>query len=110
VRCAISGINVPRLLVASHIKPWSDFPEERLNPTNGLCLSSIHDAAFDSGLITLDEQRRVILSEELRGYFPEPALEQSFVPFEGKCIRLPEKVAEPSVAFLQFHREQIFKV
>jgi putative restriction endonuclease len=30
VRCCISGINVPRLLVASHIKPWSDFPNDRL--------------------------------------------------------------------------------
>ena len=55
VRCCISGINVPRLLVASHIKPWRDFPKERLDPRNGLCLSSLHDAAFDAGLITLDK-------------------------------------------------------
>ena len=26
VRCCISGINVPRLLVASHIKPWANSP------------------------------------------------------------------------------------
>jgi hypothetical protein len=109
VRCAISGINVPRLLVASHIKPWCDFPEERLNPQNGLCLSSIHDAAFDSGLITIDDGWRVVLSNELRGYFPEPALESSFVAFEGKAIRLPEKVAEPSQTFLMFHRRSIFR-
>jgi putative restriction endonuclease len=56
VRCCISGINVPRLLVASHIKPWRDFPGERIDPRNGLCLSSIHDAAFDAGLITLDDE------------------------------------------------------
>jgi putative restriction endonuclease len=109
VRCAISGINVPRLLVASHIKPWSDFPEERLNPQNGLCLSSIHDAAFDSGLITIDGEWRVVLSKELRSYFPEPALESSFVPFEGKMIRLPEKIAEPSQRLIEFHRSEIFR-
>jgi putative restriction endonuclease len=109
VRCAISGISVPRLLVASHIKPWSDFPEERLNPRNGLCLSSIHDAAFDSGLITVDEQCRLLLSKELKSYFPQPALEQSFVRFEGKQIRLPEKVAEPAQEFLTFHRDKVFK-
>jgi putative restriction endonuclease len=109
VRCAISGINVPRLLVASHIRPWSDFPEERLNPQNGLCLSSIHDAAFDSGLITIDGEWRVVLSKELRSYFPEPALENNFTPFEGKAIRLPEKIAEPSSDFLRFHRENVFK-
>ena len=56
VRCCISGINVPRLLITSHIKPWRDFPRERLEPSNGLCLSTLHDAAFDSGLITLDEE------------------------------------------------------
>jgi len=55
IRCCISGINVPRLLVASHIKPWGKFPSDRLNPQNGLCLSTLHDAAFDAGLIALDE-------------------------------------------------------
>lgn len=109
VRCCISGINAPRLLVASHIKPWRDFPGDRLNPHNGLCLSSLHDAAFDSGLITLDEKFRVVLSKRLRGYFPQPALEQSFVPFEGKAIRLPEKLAEPDAEFLSFHRDEVFQ-
>lgn len=109
VRCCISGINVPRLLVASHIKPWGKFPAERLNPRNGLCLSSLHDAAFDEGLITLDEKLRVVLSKRLRSYFPQPALEQSFVPFEGESIRLPEKLAEPDPAFLRFHRDAIFQ-
>jgi putative restriction endonuclease len=108
VRCCISGINVPRLLVASHIKPWSDFPNDRLNPRNGLCLSSLHDAAFDSGLITLDENLKVVLSKRLRHHFPEPTLEQNFVPFDGKPIRLPEKLAEPGAEFLRFHREEIF--
>jgi putative restriction endonuclease len=108
VRCCISGINVPRLLVASHIKPWRDFPSERLNPRNGLCLSSLHDAAFDSGLITFDEKFRIVLSQRIRSYFPQPTLEQNFVPFEGKAIRLPEKLVEPDPEFLSFHREKVF--
>jgi putative restriction endonuclease len=110
VRCCISGINVPRLLVASHIKPWGQFPGERLNPRNGLCLSTLHDAAFDAGLITLDEKLNLVLSKRLRSYFPEPALEQNFVPFEGKSIRLPEKLAEPDGEFLEFHRESVFQL
>jgi putative restriction endonuclease len=79
VRCCISGINVPRLLVASHIKPWRDFPNERLDPRNGLCLSSLHDAAFDAGLITLDKKLRVVLSRRLKSFFPQPTLEQNFI-------------------------------
>ncbi|MEI7733410.1 MAG: HNH endonuclease [Verrucomicrobiota bacterium] len=109
VRCCISGVNIPRLLVASHIKPWSDCLEERLNPRNGLCLSSLHDAAFDSGLIAIDEKFNVILSQRLRRYFPQPTLEQNFVPFEGKPIRLPDKLTEPSQEFLRYHRDVIFQ-
>jgi hypothetical protein len=108
VRCCISGINVPRLLVASHIKPWRDFPKERLDPRNGLCLSTLHDAAFDAGLITLDKKFRVVLSSRLRSFFPQPTLEQNFIPFESNSIRLPEKLTEPSAAFLSFHRRKIF--
>ncbi|MDQ2976730.1 MAG: HNH endonuclease [Acidobacteriota bacterium] len=110
VRCCISGINVPRLLVASHIKPWRDFPKDRLDPRNGLCLSSLHDAAFDAGLITLDKDLNIVLSKRLRRYFPQETLEQNFVPFEGNPISLPEKLAEPSRKHLRYHREKIFKL
>lgn len=109
VRCCISGIAVPRLLVASHIRPWGAFPSDRLNPRNGLCLSSLHDAAFDAGLITLDEGFRVTLSPALKKNFSQPALEQNFAPYEGKSIRLPEKLSEPSPDYLRYHRETIFK-
>jgi predicted restriction endonuclease len=109
VSCCISGINVPRLLIASHIKPWRDFPNERLDPRNGLCLSSLHDAAFDAGLVTLDSKLRLLLSKELKRYFPLPILEQNFVPFEGLAIRLPDKLAEPAPEFVRYHRTKIFK-
>ncbi len=108
VRCCITGITVPRLLVASHIKPWRDFPRERLNPRNGLCLSSLHDAAFDGGLITLDEKLRVVLSRRLKSYLPQSALAKSFVVYEGKPIHLPEKLAEPATEFLEYHRRAVF--
>lgn len=109
LRCCISGINVPRLLVASHIKPWRDFPSERLNPRNGLCLSCLHDAAFDDGLITLDESFRLMLSKRLKSFFPQQTLEQDFVTFEGNPIRLPEKLAEPDADFMTYHRTNIFR-
>lgn len=109
VRCCITGINVPRLLVVSHIKPWSKFPVERLNPRNGLCLSTLHDATFDAGLITLDDSLSVILSKRLRSYFPQPAFEHNFVRFKGKPIRLPEKLAEPDGDFLRYHRDEVFQ-
>jgi len=69
----------------------------------------LHDAAFDAGLITLDEAFRVVLSGKLRRYFPQSALEQNFVPFEGRPICLPEKLAEPDGEFLRYHREAVFQ-
>jgi hypothetical protein len=52
---------------------------------------------------------RVVLSKRLRSFFPQPALEQNFVPFEGKPIRLPEKLVEPDADFLRYHREEVFQ-
>lgn len=109
VRCCISGINVPSLLVASHIKPWcKSSDKERLDPCNGLCLSALHDAAFDEGLITLDEQLRLVLSKRLRSFFPQPSLERNFVTFEGKSIQIADRVANPHPTFLSYHREVVF--
>ena len=109
VRCCISSINIPRLLVASHIKPWRDHPDHRLDPRNGLCLSTLHDAAFDCGLITIDARFRVVLSKRLKSFLPSQILEDSFVRFEGEEIHLPDKVAEPNPIFLRYHRTRIFQ-
>lgn len=109
LRCCVSDIPVPRLLVASHIKPWRNFPNERLNPCNGLCLSTLHDAAFDNGLFTLDEVLRVVLSKQLKRHLPQPVLQECFVKFEGQRIRLPGKLAEPCPRCLAYHRENIFQ-
>ncbi|MEO5913824.1 MAG: HNH endonuclease [Luteolibacter sp.] len=108
VRCCVSGINVPRMLVASHIRPWRDFPDDRLDPRNGLCLSSLHDAAFDSGLMTFDEDLKVLLSSGLKKFLPQASLELNFLGYEGKAIRLPDKLATPAEEFLKHHREHIF--
>ncbi|MGP2973240.1 HNH endonuclease, partial [Serratia nematodiphila] len=65
-RCCITGLEEPALLVASHILPWSHSIEQRLNPSNGLCLSSLHDKAFDRGLITFNNSLELILSTQLK--------------------------------------------
>lgn len=107
-RCCITGIPIPQLLTASHIKPWGKFPRERLNPRNGLCLSKTHDAAFDAGLISFDSDRRLLVSTEVEGYLPDDAVERWFVAFKGKPMRLPEKF-QPEPAFLRFHLQRVFR-
>ena len=65
-QCVITGINHPKLLVASHIKPWAvSTNTERLQVDNGLLLSATYDRLFDSGLITFDQHGRIFLSSFL---------------------------------------------
>jgi hypothetical protein len=106
-RCCMSGLSEPRLLIASHIVPWSRDRENRLNPSNGLCLSALHDKAFDQGFITLDEDYRVLLSAELL-HRDDACVRQVFLPLAGKQIELPERFM-PDQAFLARHREVEFK-
>lgn len=62
-RCIITGLDHPKLLVASHIKPWAvSSNRERLSVDNGLLLSATYDRLFDSGLITFDRQGKIFLS------------------------------------------------
>jgi putative restriction endonuclease len=66
-RCAITGLDVPELLRASHIKPWAHCMSdaERLDVFNGLLLASHLDAAFDCGYITVADDGAVVVSDEL---------------------------------------------
>jgi predicted restriction endonuclease len=105
-RCCMSGLSEPRLLIASHIVPWSKDRDNRLNPRNGLCLSALHDKAFDRGLIALDDDFRVILSTELPQR-TEAFVQQFFHPLAGQPITLPERFT-PDKTFLARHREVVF--
>lgn len=107
-RCCITGVSTEEFLVASHIKPWSSFPENRLDPENGLCLSLLHDRAFDQGMTTFDDQYRLVISQDLKNQLRDSSIEGHFLGHEGAPICLPEKLALPSQEHLAFHRQVIF--
>lgn len=68
----------------------------------------MHDAAFDAGLITFDEQCRLVLSRELCNYLPDEAVRRDFKAFEGRPIVLADKF-RPEKAFLEHHRGRVFR-
>lgn len=105
-RCCMSGLSEARLLVASHIVPWSKDKANRLNPSNGLCLSAIHDRAFDKGLITLTDDFKIVVSEELRRK-DEPFVREVLLPLNGRTIEPPERFA-PQAEFIAWHRSKLF--
>ncbi len=106
--CGLTGIPVRELLVASHILPWKTHAEERLNVRNGLCLSRLHDAAFDRGFITFDDEFRMMVSPALRRHFPQRGVAESFQAYEGTRLSIPDDAVLPEAAFLSWHRKELF--
>lgn len=106
-RCCVSDIHVPVLLVASHIVPWKASPAHRADPRNGICLSRLHDGAFDRGLMTFDEEFRLVISGELKLALTNRVLAESFQPYEGQVMQLPDKF-RPLPEFLARHRNEVF--
>lgn len=104
--CLICNLNHSKLLVASHILPWSKNEKERLNPHNGLCLCSIHDKSFDTGLITIDNNLKLIISNELR-QINNSSFKNYFGIYEEKHLNIPKKFY-PSIEFLEYHKKNIF--
>ena len=107
VQCCITGLATPALLVASHIVPWRDDPLNRVNPKNGLLLSALHDKAFDVGLITIDDDLTVRVSDK-QSPADDPFFSNSIGIYDGKPIRPPEKFT-PDTKFLAYHRENVFE-
>ena len=103
-KCCLTGLDVPKLLRASHIIRWADDKANRMNPENGLCLSGTYDLAFDQHLISFDEDYRMIVSSEISEHFTNTVTHDYFKKYEGKKITMPSKFL-PSQLFLQVHRE-----
>lgn len=106
-QCCITGLNFNELLVASHIIPWSKDEKNRLNPRNGLCLNSLHDKAFDRGLITIEPNYKIRVSEKIRKFTGNTTVKNYFLNYENKMIILPKRFI-PDEEFLKYHNDNIF--
>ena len=108
-RCGVTQLAVRELLIASHILPWGTHIQHRLNVRNGLCLSRLHDAAFDRGLIAFDDDLRLLLSPQLKAELPQRAVAESFGAHAGTSLNLPTDATPPELGFLAQHRSKIFR-
>ena len=107
-KCAITGIDIPQLLLASHIIPWSKNEKERLNPENGICLSPLYDKVFDKGIIAINTNYEVILSTELKKKKDTPFFNSHFASIEKRKIIEPLSYL-PRKEFLEYHLDSIFQ-
>lgn len=106
-KCAITGIDIPELLFASHIIPWAKNEDERLNPENGICLSALYDKAFDKGLIAINEKFELLISSDLKKKSKHEYYPKYFSHLENEKIILPKKYL-PNKEFIQYHLDEIF--
>lgn len=102
-RCAVTGLAVPALLRASHIKPWADCETdaERLDVYNGILLAPHLDAAFDQGFITVADDGALVVSETL-------GAEARALLGLDQPLRI-RGLNEGHRGYLPWHRERVFQ-
>lgn len=105
-KCAVTGLALingggrPEVQ-AAHIQPVEHRGPDSVR--NGLALSSTVHWVFDRGLVTLDEDFRIVASRSLDAEMHRGLI----VP--GKVISLPGIESQrPSNRFLSYHRDHIF--
>jgi predicted restriction endonuclease len=65
-KCCVTGVSDIKLLVASHIIPWSQATDnQKVDGNNGLLLSPHVDKLFDRHLISFDENGKLLTSPAL---------------------------------------------
>ena len=101
-KCLITGVDNPRLLVASHIKPWTQSDShDKLSVYNGLLLTPTFDKLFDNGFITFSENGKLLVSSfvgkenECRLYIPT-----------GNIFSLPD--VTDFKKNMEYHRDILF--
>lgn len=107
--CSMSGMRVDSVLSfsmidACHIVPFSDSYNDTI--TNGIALCPNLHRAFDRGLISIDDNFRVLVSQSFR----EDQNNYSIKALTGKKLFLPtEGLFHPSLSNIEWHRNNVFK-
>lgn len=101
--CAVTGLDVPDVLRASHAKPWAECAtdDERLDVFNGFLVVAHLDALFDRGLVTFAGTGTLIVSDRL------DATQRAKLHLDA-TLRL-RWLAPEHEPYLQWHRKHVFK-
>jgi len=109
--CAFCGLQIlnslgQNIVDGAHIKPFSQFYDDRLD--NGLSLCKNHHWAFDRGWFALNDDYTLLVSDDLREQSPNAKPMREYV---SDRILLPVQVEYyPSLDALRWHRENVYQV
>jgi putative restriction endonuclease len=104
-KCCLSQLAEQDLLVASHIIPWSEKVNTRLNPSNGFCFSILYDKLFDKGYFTVDTTLKVLVTGRLNSL--SDTLKKYLLEISNQTLNSPLNFPISTDA-LEFHRENVF--
>jgi HNH endonuclease len=98
--CAVTNLDCPELLIASHIRPWrASNVKQKLNGYNGLMLCANLDRLFDIGLISFADNGAMLLSPWLSDKH------RAELGLPRPLRKAPKQLAP----FLKYHRDNVFQ-
>ena len=108
-RCAITGLKLINgggraEVQAAHIRPVEASGPDIVS--NGLALSGTVHWMFDRGLISLDDDLKILVSRQIN----DPDGVQAMINKSGHALPPLRPADRPHPHFLQWHREHCFKV
>lgn len=99
--CAVTGVEEPRVLRSSHVKPWADSTApEKVDHLNGLLLAPNLDALFNEGLITFHDDGSVDISN----HFRHEDQRRMHITDDTRL----RQVFPGMTPYLQYHRDKVF--
>ena len=100
--CAVTSVQEPRVLRSGHIKPWADSNvREKVDHFNGLLLIPNLDALFNEGLISFQNEGRILVSQD---WHADDKRRMHVTP----DLRL-RTVHSESCRYLEYHRDVVFE-
>ena len=104
-KCAVTGVDEPGWLIASHIKPWRESTnEERVNPLNSLILTPNYDKLFDRGIISFSPNNGKIILPSIHTHEMWRNLERMHIDDEVHLSHIPDGTEK----FLDYHNKRVF--
>jgi predicted restriction endonuclease len=101
--CPVTLVSDDRLLIASHIKPWAASEQaEKIDPKNGFMFTPTIDYLFDSGFITFEDNKKMVVSP----WLSKPTINRLNIKPLKIIDQLPIIGRE---RYLNYHRNNVFK-
>jgi len=109
-KCAFTGISFCSALDSAHIIPWSKCePRYKMDPRNGILLSSFHHKLFDQGLITITEEYKIVYYDpDMNKHICSDFDKLLTVDLHMKSMKLPSnRDLLPHLDLIKQHNEEL---